>query len=51
MPILLGGTVPEFGGGVEPGDQVWYSLKVLHIMYNLFAGTEILLGGTMRGSS
>ena len=32
------GTVPEF----ELGGRVWYHLKVLHISYDLFAGTEML---------
>jgi hypothetical protein len=60
IQILLGGTVPQFGGGVELGGRVWYPVKLLHIRYNLFAGTEmlslsvyqpitkqILLGGTV----
>jgi len=60
MQILLGGTVPQFGGGGRVRGRVWYHLKVLHITYNLFAGTEtlslsvdepiamqILLGGTV----
>ena len=46
--------------GVDLGSSVWNPLKVLHIRYNLFAGTEmlslsvyepiainILLGGTV----
>ena len=36
------GTIPEFGEGVELGGRVWYPMKVLHIRYNLFAGTEML---------
>ena len=36
------GTVPQFGGGVELGGRVWYPVKLLHIRYNLFAGTEML---------
>ena len=31
IQILLGGTVPQFVGGVELGGRVWYHLKVLHI--------------------
>ena len=42
MQNLLGGTVPEFGEEIELGGRVWYPLKVLHIMYNLFAGTEMI---------
>ena len=38
--ILLGGTVPQYGGGVELGGRVWYPVKLLHIRCNLFAGTE-----------
>ena len=58
--MLLGGTVTQFGRGVELGGRVWYLVKLLHISYNLFAGTEmlsltvyepiaiqILLGGTV----
>ena len=30
------------GEGVELGSRVWYPLKLLHIRYNLFAGTEML---------
>ena len=37
--ILLGGTVPKFGEGVELGGRVCYPLKVLCGRYNLFAGT------------
>ena len=57
-----GGDSPQFGGGDYLGDRVCYLLKVLHIRYNLFAGTEtlslsvyepitihILLGGGGRG--
>ena len=29
-------TVPQIGG------RVWYPVKLLHIRYNLFAGTEML---------
>ena len=36
------GTVPQFGGEVKLGGRVWYNVKVLHIRYNLFAGTEML---------
>ena len=56
--MLLGGPTPNLGG--RGGRQVSYPLKVIHIMYNLFAGTEtlslsvyepiamqILLGGTV----
>ena len=42
IQILLGGTVPQFGRGVELGVRVWYPVKLLHISYNLFAGTEML---------
>ena len=42
MQILLGGTVPHFREEVELGGRVWYPLKVLHIRYNLFAGTKTL---------
>ena len=42
LQILLGGTVPQFGRGVELGGRVWYPVKLLHISYNLFAGTEML---------
>ena len=42
IKILLGGNVPQSGGGVELGGMVWNPLKVLHIMYDLFAGTEML---------
>jgi hypothetical protein len=40
--ILLGGTVPQFGEGVDLGDLVCYPLNVLCSSYNLFAGTETL---------
>ena len=40
--IWLGGTVPQFGRGVELGGRVWYTVKLLHIIYNLFAATEML---------
>ena len=36
------GTVPQFGEWVELGGWVSYSVKLLHIRYNLFAGTEML---------
>ena len=42
MQILLGEPSPNLGEGVELDCRVWYPLKVLHIMYNLFAGTEML---------
>ena len=42
IQILLGGTVFQFGRGVELGGWVWYPVKLLHISYNLFAGTEML---------
>ena len=42
IQILLGGTVPQFGRGVELGGRVWYPVKLLHISYILFAGTEML---------
>ena len=41
IQILLGG-VPQFWRGVELGGRVWYLVKLLHISYNLFAGTEML---------
>ena len=60
IQILPWGTVPQFGRGVELGGRVWYPVKLLHIRYNLFAGSEmlspsvyepiaiqILLGGTV----
>ena len=60
IQILLGGPSPQFGGGGRVRGSDWYHLKVLHIRYNLFAGTEmlsltvyepiaiqILLGGTV----
>ena len=40
IQILLGG--PQFGRGVELGGRVWYPVKLLHISYNFFAGTEML---------
>ena len=40
--MLLGGTVPQFGRGVELGRWVWYPVKLLHISYNVFAETEML---------
>ena len=42
IQILLGGPSPQFGRGAELGGRVWYHLKVLHIRYNLFVGTETL---------
>ena len=42
VQILLGGPSPNLGEGVELGGRVWYPLKVLHIRYNLFVGTEML---------
>ena len=43
IQILLGrGNVPQFGRGIEQGGRVWYPVKLLHISYNLFAGTEML---------
>jgi len=36
------GGVPQFGRRVELGGRVWYPVKLLHISYNLFAGTEML---------
>ena len=38
----MGGTVPQFGGGVELGGRVWHLAKVLRIRSNLFPGTETL---------
>ena len=40
--ILLGGPSPNLGEGVELGGRVWYPAKLLHIWYNLFAGTDTL---------
>ena len=42
IQMLLGGTVNEFVRGVELGGRVWYPVKLLHISYNWFAGTEML---------
>ena len=42
MQMLLGGTVPQIGGGIELGVRVCYPLKVLCSRYNLFAGTDTL---------
>ena len=42
IQIFLGGTVPQFGRRVELGSRVWYPMKLLHISYNLFVGTETL---------
>jgi len=36
------GDRPQFGRGVELGGWVCYPVKLLHISYNLFAGTEML---------
>ena len=36
------GAIPQFGGGVDLGGRVWYPVKLLHISYNVFAGTEML---------
>ena len=36
------GDRPQFGLRVELGGRVWYPVKLLHISYNLFAGTEML---------
>ena len=41
IQIVLGG-VPQFGKGVELGDWEGYPVKLLHISYNLLAGTEML---------
>ena len=38
----LGEVTPELGEGVELGGRVWYPMKLLHISYNLFAGTDML---------
>ena len=40
--ILLGGPSPNLGEGVELEGRVWYPVKLLHIRYNLFGGTEVL---------
>ena len=42
IQIMFGGTVPQFGRGVELGGWVCYPVKLLHISCNLFAGTEML---------
>ena len=42
IQILLGGPSPNLGEEVELGGRVWYPVKLLHKMYNLFAGTETL---------
>jgi len=42
IQILLGGTIPQFGRGVELGGLVRYPVKLLQICYNLFAGTKML---------
>jgi len=36
------GAIPQFGRGVELGGRVLYHVKLFHISYNLFAGTEML---------
>ena len=33
---------PDLGEGVELEGRVWYPVKLLHISYNLFTGTEML---------
>ena len=40
--FCLGDRPPQFGEGVELGGRVWYPVKLLHIRYNLFAGSEML---------
>ena len=35
-------TTPRFGGRGGARGRVWYPLKLLHISYNLFAGTYML---------
>ena len=40
--ILHGGTVPQFGGGVELGGRVWHPAKGIRIRQKFFAGTETL---------
>ena len=43
IQILLGGTIPQFGRGVELGSRVWLvPLESSLIRYNLLAGTEKL---------
>ena len=42
MRVLWERGVPPFGGGVELMSRVWYHVKVLNIMHNLFAGAETL---------
>ena len=42
IKILLVGTVPNIWERVKLRSRVWYSVKVLCIRYNLFAGTKML---------
>ena len=42
IQTLLGGTVSKCGGGYQARGRVWYPVKLLHIRYNLFSGTEML---------
>ena len=40
--FCLVGPSPNLGERVELGGRLWCNLKVLYIMHNLFAGTEML---------
>ena len=42
IQIFAWGDRPQFGRGVELEGRVWYPVKLLHIRYNLFAGSEML---------
>jgi hypothetical protein len=43
VQIVLGEEgVIQFGRGIELEGRVLYPVKLLHIRYNLFAGTEML---------
>jgi hypothetical protein len=42
IQILFRGDRPPIWPGVELGGWVWYPVKLHHISYNLFAGTEML---------
>ena len=39
---FVGEASPHLRERVKLGGQVWYSVKVLHIRHDLFAGTETL---------
>ena len=42
IQILFGGPSLSLKEEVEIGGRVWYPVKLLHIRYNFFAGTEML---------